>query len=462
MDSTPSDRTDANRDTGPHRMMAHKNTVLHGILEGFPWPAFGTLVEQHGSDKHVRTLPTKAQFIALVIAQLSGICGLRAAVTVVNSYAAQLYHLGGSVVKRSTLSDANALRPSAVFETLFARMAALAHRSLRQDLNDLVFLIDSTSLKLNEYSAGWARFSAKVCGAKLHVIYDPDADQPIYAAFSAANVNDITAAQEMPIVAGATDVFDLGYYHFRWWLTLHGQQCRFVTRLKTFTKLTVTRERLVQPGLPVLSDRIGYLPGRQANSRRNPFQDEVRGPCPSRHWHYPAHSDQRPEGPSAGDRRSLQAALGDRIVFPLDQANLGDPLVHGRLRERRPHPGVHRADRFSAQTHGTCQPDGGDQPAGVQPVAARSSHELPRYRRPQTPAMPHEASRRAAPARDAATGQTERRRAGAECLANRRCSGNCRRTKASTGIDSYNSLHQKLNRTAVGLTRGPPFAQTVR
>ena len=276
MDSTPSDCNTANRDTGPHRMTPHKNTVLHGILDIFPWKAFGSLVEQHGSDKHVRKLPTKAQFIALVVAQLSGISGLRATVTVVNSHGAQLYHLGGTTVKRSTLSDANALRPSAVFETMFAHMAALAHRSLRKDMHDLIYLIDSTSLKLNEYSAGWARFLAKVCGAKLHVIYDPDADQPIYAAFSAANVNDITAAQEMPIVAGATYVFDLGYYHFRWWHEMHQRGCRFVTRLKTNTKLTISRERLVKPGLPVLSDRIGYLPGRQAKTRRNPFQDEVR------------------------------------------------------------------------------------------------------------------------------------------------------------------------------------------
>ena len=58
--------------------------------------------------------------------------------------------------------------------------------------------------------SGWARFSAKACGAKLHVIYDADADRPIYAAVSAAKVNDITAAQQMPIEAGATYVFDLG------------------------------------------------------------------------------------------------------------------------------------------------------------------------------------------------------------------------------------------------------------
>ncbi len=48
----------------------------------------------------------------------------------------------------------------------------------------------------------------------MHVIYDPDADRPIYAAVSAANVNDITLAQAMPIEAGATYVFDLGYYDY--------------------------------------------------------------------------------------------------------------------------------------------------------------------------------------------------------------------------------------------------------
>ena len=52
------------------------------------------------------------------------------------------------------------------------------------------------------------------------MIYDDAADCPIYAAFSAANVNDITAAKAMPIVAGATYVFDLGYYDYGWWAAL--------------------------------------------------------------------------------------------------------------------------------------------------------------------------------------------------------------------------------------------------
>ena len=70
---------------------------------------------------------------------------------------------------------------------------------------------------MNELSKEWARFSSGVCGAKAHVIYDADAACPVYMAVTAANVNDITAAQAMPIEAGASYVFDLGYYDYGWW-----------------------------------------------------------------------------------------------------------------------------------------------------------------------------------------------------------------------------------------------------
>jgi hypothetical protein len=80
-----------------------------------------------------------------------------------------------------------------------------------------------------------------VCGAKVHVIYDPDADRPIYAAVTAAKVNDITAAQTMPIVGSATYVFDLGYYDYRWWAELDVEGCRIVTHLKANTPLACIR-----------------------------------------------------------------------------------------------------------------------------------------------------------------------------------------------------------------------------
>jgi IS4 transposase len=83
-------------------------------------------------------------------------------------------------------------------------------------------------------------------------------------------------AQQMPIEAGATYVFDLGYYDYAWWAQLDAAQCRIVTRFKSNTPLKVIEERSVPAGSNILSDRIGFLPVRQANSRHNPMSDAVR------------------------------------------------------------------------------------------------------------------------------------------------------------------------------------------
>ncbi len=255
--------------------MRHQNSVFHSVLKHVPWGDFDRLVEEHGADFRVRRLTTKSQFVALLYGQLSGASSLREIVTGLESHAVRLYHLGAEPVQRSTFADANAGRPSEVFAALFARLVQQAHRGLRRTLAQTTYLIDSTGLRLNGFS-DWARFSAGVCGAKVHVIYDPDADRPIYAAVSAANVNDITAAQTMPIEPGATYVFDLGYYDYGWWAELDAAQCRIVTRFKSNTPLAVIKELPAPKDGPILSDRIGHLPARQARSRRNPFRDPVR------------------------------------------------------------------------------------------------------------------------------------------------------------------------------------------
>jgi hypothetical protein len=258
----------------------HKNTVFHGLLKHLPWAAFDRLVEQHRADAGVRRLTTKSQLVALLYGQLSGASSLREIVAGLGSHRARLYHLGARPAHRSTLADANARRPPAVFAELFALMVSQANRHLRRALGETVYLIDSTALRLDRRSAGWARFSDAACGAKVHVIYDPDADRPIYAVVTAANVNDITPAKAMPIEPGATYVFDLGYYDYDWWARLDRAQCRIVTRFKSNTPLRVVEELPVpvqEPsGTAILSDRIGHLPRRQSNNRLNPFQDPVR------------------------------------------------------------------------------------------------------------------------------------------------------------------------------------------
>jgi hypothetical protein len=256
--------------------MRHKTSVFHGLLQYVPWGKFDALVDDHAGDKRSRTLSMRTQFTALAYGQLSGTSSLREIESALQSHAGRLYHLHAAPIKRSTLADANALRPAAVFNGLFADLMKQAHRGLRRALAETTYLIDSTSLYLNSHSKEWARFCTGVCGAKAHVILDAQAGVPVYMCVTAAKVNDITAAKAMPIEAGATYVFDLGYYDYGWWAELDAQGCRIVTRLKSNTPLVIVEENSVSGEGAILSDRTGYLPARQAKSRENPFCDPVR------------------------------------------------------------------------------------------------------------------------------------------------------------------------------------------
>ena len=137
--------------------MQHQNSVFHSVLKHVPWGDFDRLVEEHGADARVRQLTTRSQLVALLYGRLSGASSLREIVAGLESHAARLYHVGAGAVRRSTLSDANALRPSALFAELLAVMMKQAHRGLRRKLAETTYLIDSTGLRLNESSAGWAR-----------------------------------------------------------------------------------------------------------------------------------------------------------------------------------------------------------------------------------------------------------------------------------------------------------------
>jgi hypothetical protein len=253
----------------------HHNSVFHAMLKHIPWQALEHAVERHGGGECARSFSYKSHLVAMLYGQIANACSLREIEAGLQSHATRLYHVGAAPAHRSSLADANRYRPVEVFSELLAVMIQQAHRRLRRSMEGVTYLIDSTSLKLNAGSANWARFSAKVCGAKVHVVYDPDADCPLYAAVSAANVNDITAAHAMPIVAKATYVFDLGYYEYAWWAELDAAECRIVTRLKKNTPLKVTETRAVK-GEAILSDCVGHLPARLSSTRQNPFHKPVR------------------------------------------------------------------------------------------------------------------------------------------------------------------------------------------
>jgi hypothetical protein len=258
------------------KAVQHQDIVFHGILKHVPWAVVDRHVEQYDADRDPRALEAKPHLIAMLYAQFCGLRSLRDIETGLRSHAGKLYHLGCDTISKSALSTANASRPVEVFGGLLSALMVQLQRVYRRKIGDCVRLIDSTSVRLSRLSGHWATFSSAVCGAKAHIVYDPDADQPLYLMVTPANVNDITAAKQMPIEVGATYVFDLGYYDYGWWATLDQANCRIVTRLKTNTPFAIIEDRPVPPGSSIRSDRTGYLPKRLAASRNNPMSGLVR------------------------------------------------------------------------------------------------------------------------------------------------------------------------------------------
>lgn len=256
--------------------MRHHDTLFHSLLQVIPRARFERLVAQHRGTYQDRRLSFWSQFLALLYAQFAGLQSLRDLVAALASQHHLLAPLGLDRVCRSTLADANRDRPASLLSAVFDQLLDQLNRSWAGQAREVVRLIDSTSISLNTTLFGWAYRRGGKAGAKLHLVYDPHARCPTQFVITPARVNDITPAKRMAIVPGATYVFDLGYYDYGWWARLDAAECCIVSRLKKNTPLTLVSERAVPAGSTILSDRTGYLPARQAASRKNPFDKLVR------------------------------------------------------------------------------------------------------------------------------------------------------------------------------------------
>jgi len=199
-------------------------------------------VEKCGGDAYDKTFKSWDHLVALIFAQLGGVDSLRAVEAIWNANSHHHYHLGVGKLARSTLADANARRPVAIFADTFVQLSGLADRALKREGSQMLRLIDATPIPLDQL-VSWADWNGRTRGLKLHVVYDPGADHPRRLAITPSTVNDVTPAQQVPIEAGATYVFDKAYCSYAWWTRLHDAGACFVTRQKTNARFRATRRR---------------------------------------------------------------------------------------------------------------------------------------------------------------------------------------------------------------------------
>jgi putative transposase len=212
--------------------MPHDPSVLSALIKPISRRRFAASVERHQGDAYDKNFSSWQHLTALVFAQLSGAGSLRALEAAWAANAQHQYHLGAGRIARSTLADASARRPAAIFAETFADLAGLAGAKLRQEGGELVRLIDASPIPLNALHAMRA-FNGRIKGAKLHLVYDPGADLPEAADITPANINDVSFARSIAIRPGATYVFDKGYCSYPFWTDIHRAKATFVTRAKS-------------------------------------------------------------------------------------------------------------------------------------------------------------------------------------------------------------------------------------
>jgi putative transposase len=224
--------------------MPYVGSIFGALLKPIDRRRFRAIVERRKGDAYDKSFKSWDHVVTLVGAQLSGVASLRGLELVFNANSHQHYHLGVSKVPRSTLSDANRRRPVGVFADTFAMLAQKADRHTRVEGAEMVRLIDSSPVPLGKMCK-WAEWNGRIRGMKMHVVYHPQRDCPRCVEITPATVNDVEIGRQTELEAGATYVFDKGYYHFGWWKKINAANAFFVTRAKVNTRLRARRRRSV-------------------------------------------------------------------------------------------------------------------------------------------------------------------------------------------------------------------------
>lgn len=229
--------------------MKHINTIFSQLLVAIPKHRFNAVVKRYQGDKRIRNLSCWTQFCVMLYGQLCSRQSLRDVVSAWESHGNMHYHLGVKSAKRSTLSEANAKRSSGMYlEIFYWLLGQTRDQTIKR--KDAVRLIDSTTIDLCKQQFEWATFRSGKSGVKMHTVYDPDARVPTFFSITTASKHDKKAAENMPLLDGATYVFDRAYNDYSWYHDMSLRDIRFVGRMKANAKFEVQEE------LPVSEDGV--------------------------------------------------------------------------------------------------------------------------------------------------------------------------------------------------------------
>lgn len=247
--------------------MAHSNTVLSQLLKLVPRHQFETLAKTHHVGRCFRRTSRWSQFVALATGQLAGRRSLRDIVSNLQAQRTSLYHLGSSVIARSTLARVNEQQPSKFYEALFAKLyrqcGSVAPRHGFRFKNKL-YSLDASTIELSLSVFPWAKFRKRDGALKLHMGLDHDGGIPAFMSLTDGKVHEVTEVRKQRLPTGSVVVMDKGYLDYSWYKTLSEQGVFFVTRARRNMRYRVIDRRPVDTAKGLRCDQTICLTGQKS------------------------------------------------------------------------------------------------------------------------------------------------------------------------------------------------------
>ena len=239
--------------------MAHNNTVLGNMLQLLPGHVFEHQVETHAwRGPKPRKFSYWSQLVVMIYAQLSGKKSLRDLVFSLGRHVQKLYHLGLDPVKRSTLADANELRPARIFAATYLKLLRRFKTELSRLSSPLrrVKILDATYVPVADSIFPWADFMPGKGAVKLHFLLDAHAAAPEEVRLTSGQAHELEVARTLKFTPGDLLLLDRGFVDFAWLYSLHQNRVGFVTRLPGHIRYRVVQENPLDADPGVLAGQI--------------------------------------------------------------------------------------------------------------------------------------------------------------------------------------------------------------
>jgi putative transposase len=225
------------------------------LLQLVPRHVFDHLVDTHAwQGPNPRKFGYWSHLATMLFGQWSARKSLRDVVFSINRQARKLYHLGLSEVKRSTLADANQLRPAVIFEKTYYKLYERLSSKLEPQPQQAppIKIIDATTIDLCAAVFPWAKFRSRKGAIKLHTVLTGLLPQCVLV--TEGKTHDRQTVQGLRFQPGDLLIFDRAYLDYAWLYRLHQDGVWFVTRLKSNSCFEVVQEAWA--GGPVLADQV--------------------------------------------------------------------------------------------------------------------------------------------------------------------------------------------------------------